>query len=275
MKKKKIRRKNIFICFVGILLLVIILILLTNKQEEKQEETIETFSSSTDNVMVVEVKKPEIASKTTDWDLILVNKENEIPEDYQVELQTVEGNNKVDIRIVEALTQMLADARKEGLQPYICSSYRTNQKQITLFNRKVNQYQRLGYSKQQAEEEASYWVTFPRTSEHELGLSVDIVSKSYQILDEKQEDTPVQKWLMENCDKYGFTLRYPTYKKEITKINYEPWHYRYVGIENAKFMKEKDYCLEEYIAYLKEYEEDKITFQGENNTTKLTSYNEV
>lgn len=243
--------------FAGILLIVIILIiLLTNKKEEKeQEETVETFSTSTTDVITVEVKNPEIDSKITDWNLILVNKENKIPEDYQVELQTVEGKHKVDIRIVEALTQMLADARKEGLQPYICSSYRTNQTQTTLFNRKVNQYQRLGYNKQQAEEEASYWVTLPRTSEHELGLSVDIVSKSYQILDEQQEDTAVQKWLMGNCDKYGFTLRYPTYKKEITKINYEPWHYRYVGIENAKFMKEKDYCLEEYIAYLKEFEE--------------------
>lgn len=260
MKKKKIkrkRRKKICISFMGILLIVIILvILLTNRKEpEKQEETVETFSSSNTDVITVAVKKPEIDSKTTDWNLILINKENKIPEDYVVELQTIEGNHKVDIRIVEALKQMLADARKEGLQPYICSSYRTNQTQTTLFNRKVSQYQRLGYTKQQAEEEASYWVTFPRTSEHELGLSVDIVSKSYQVLDEKQEDTAVQKWLMENCDQYGFTLRYPTYKKKITKINYEPWHYRYVGIENAKFMKEKDYCLEEFITYLKEYEE--------------------
>lgn len=258
MKKKKIRRKrkkNIFVGFVSILLIVIIMIILLTNKKEKQEETVETFLSGTDNVIVVETKKPEIDSRTTDWNLILVNKENRIPEDYQVELQTVEGKHKVDTRIVEPLTQMLTDVRKEGLQPYICSSYRTNQTQTTLFNKKVKQYQRLGYSKQQAEEEASYWVTLPKTSEHEVGLSVDIVSKSYQILDEKQENTAVQKWLMENCDKYGFTLRYPTYKKEITRINYEPWHYRYVGIENAKFMKEKDYCLEEYIAYLKEYEE--------------------
>lgn len=261
-KKKKIRRKkrkNISFNFVAMLLLVVIImvVLLTNKKaEEEQEETIEAFSSSTTNIITVDVEKPkpEIDSKTTDWNLILVNKENKIPEDYQVELQMVESNHKVDIRIVEALTQMLADARKEGLKPYICSSYRTNSTQITLFNRKVNQYKRLGYGRQEAEEKASYWVTFPKTSEHEMGLSVDIVSKDYQILDEKQEDTAVQKWLMENCDKYGFILRYPTYKKEITKINYEPWHYRYVGIENAKFMKEKDYCLEEYIEYLKEYE---------------------
>lgn len=102
-----------------------------------------------------------------------------------------------------------------------------------------------------AQKEASYWVTLPKTSEHEIGLAVDIVSANYQILNEKQETTAVQKWLMEHCIDYGFVLRYPTDKKEITKINYEPWHYRYVGIENAKFMKENDFCLEEFIEYLK------------------------
>lgn len=103
----------------------------------------------------------------------------------------------------------------------------------------------------EAEETASYWVTNPRTSEHEIGLAVDIVSTNYQTLDEKQETTAVQKWLIEHCIDYGFILRYPTAKKDRTKINYEPWHYRYVGIENAKLMKEKDFCLEEYIEYLK------------------------
>lgn len=258
MKRKKIRRKKkktIFIRFRKLLPIVImVIILFMNKKEKKLEEKVEAFSSATTDVITVEVKKPEIDSKTTDWNLILVNKENKIPENYHVDLQTVEDKQKVDIRIADALTQMLTDARKEGLQPYICSSYRTNRTQTTLFNRKVTQYQRSGYSKQQAEEAASYWVTFPGTSEHEIGLSVDIVSKDYSILDEKQENTAVQKWLMENCDKYGFTLRYPTHKKETTKINYEPWHYRYVGIKNAEFMKEKSYCLEEYIAYLKEYE---------------------
>ncbi|MCI8383288.1 MAG: M15 family metallopeptidase [Clostridia bacterium] len=83
-----------------------------------------------------------------------------------------------------------------------------------------------------------------------MGLAVDIVSDRYQTLDKKQENTPVQKWLMEHCVDYGFILRYPTYKKDTTKINYEPWHYRYVGVENAKFMQEKNFCLEEYIEYL-------------------------
>ena len=150
---------------------------------------------------------------------------------------------------------MLADARKEGLSPLICSSYRTNAKQQKLYNNKVREYERWGCGSEEAEELASYWVAIPGTGEHETGMAVDIVSSDYQILDEKQEQTEVQKWLIENSYKYGFALRYPTDKKDITMINYEPWHYRYVGVDNATYMKEHDMCLEEYIEYLKQFEE--------------------
>ena len=148
---------------------------------------------------------------------------------------------------------MITDARKEGLLPIICSAYRTTEYQTNLFNKKVKEYRKNGYSQKNAEEQASLWVTIPGTSEHELGLAVDIVGKNYQILDEKQENTDVQKWLMEHCYEYGFILRYPTDKKDITKINYEPWHYRYVGVKDAMLIKEKGICLEEYIEFLKEY----------------------
>ncbi len=206
------------------------------------------------NIIPVAVHKPKMESKITDWNLILVNKDHKIPKNYECKLQIVENNHQVDARIVEPLRQMLTDARKEGLKPFICSSYRTNSTQISLYNRKVNQFKQMGYSQKEAEEQASYWVTLPGTSEHELGLSVDIVEKNYQVLDKRQENTDVQKWLMEHCIDYGFILRYPTSKKETTKINYEPWHYRYVGRENAKWMKEKEICLEEYIEYLEQLE---------------------
>lgn len=201
-------------------------------------------------------KKKEIDSNTSDWELVLVNKEHKIPEGYTVELEKVETTHKIDKRVAEALKQMLSDARKEGLSPIICSSYRTREKQTQLYNNKVKEYKRFGYSSDEAKNLASYWVAIPGTGEHETGLAVDIVSKKYQMLDEKQEETDVQKWLMENSYKYGFTLRYPTDKKEITMINYEPWHYRYVGIDNATYMKEHDMCLEEYIDYLKQFEEE-------------------
>lgn len=255
--KKKIKFNKIKVIRNWTIILVAIVIsfilFFTRKENETaKEEIIETFSANlTSNVITVEIEDSETKNKIKDWKLILVNKDNQLPEDYQFELQTIEDTHKVDARIVEPLAQMLADARKQGLQPVICSAYRTTDTQTTLFNQKLNQYKRLGYIGQEAEEKASYWVTPPRTSEHEIGLAVDIVSKNYQVLNEKQEDTAVQKWLMEHCSDYGFVLRYPTHKKEITKINYEPWHYRYVGVENAKLIEEKGFCLEEYIEELK------------------------
>lgn len=200
-------------------------------------------------------KQKPINSNTTDWNLILVNKDNPIPEDYKVETVKLEEKWKIDFRIKDALEKMLEDARKEGLDPIICSAYRTSNYQKNLFNNKVKEYKKKGYSQKEAEEQAELWVTIPGTSEHEIGLSLDIVDKKYQTLDENQENTDTQKWLMEHCYEYGFILRYPTDKKDITKINYEPWHYRYVGIKDAMFIKEKGYCLEEYIEFLKEYEE--------------------
>ena len=206
--------------------------------------------------VIEEENKRDIDSYTSDWDLLLVNKKHEVPEGYILELEEVESGHQVDKRIAKSLEQMLSDARKEGLSPIICSSYRTNAKQQKLYNNKVREYKRWGCSSEEAEEFASYWVAIPGTGEHETGLAVDIVSRDYQILDEKQEQTDVQKWLIDNSYKYGFALRYPTDKKDITMINYEPWHYRYVGVDNATYMKEHDMCLEEYIEYLKQLEEE-------------------
>ena len=92
------------------------------------------------------------------------------------------------------------------------------------------------------------WVARPGTSEHQAGLAVDIVSVEYQVLDEGQEDTPLQQWLMAHCWEYGFILRYPTDKSDLTGVGYEPWHYRYVGEEAAKAITEQGICLEEYLA---------------------------
>ena len=137
--------------------------------------------------------------------------------------------------------------RAEGLSPLICSSYRTNKKQQRLYSNEVSNYLARGYSQANAEIEARKWVAVPGTSEHQTGLAVDIVDTNYQLLDEKQEDTPVQKWLIKNSYKYGFILRYPSDKSNITGINYEPWHYRYVGKEVAKEIYERGICFEEYL----------------------------
>lgn len=192
----------------------------------------------------------KVTVNTSSWNLLLVNPWNYIPEDFSVELTQLKNGHAIDKRAYPDLQDMMDDMRTEGLSPLICSSYRTNKKQQTLYNNQVNKYLAQGYSQAKAEEEAGKWVAVPGTSEHQTGLAVDIVDTNYQILDEKQEDTAVQKWLMENSWKYGFILRYPSDKSDITGIYYEPWHYRYVGKEAAKEMYEKDICFEEYLQEL-------------------------
>ena len=183
-----------------------------------------------------------------EWNLILVNGEHPLPEDFQTpELTQLRNGQSIDSRAYSALQAMMDAARAEGLAPLICSSYRTWEDQETLFANKVQSYLEQGYSQADAEEYAAYWVARPGTSEHQAGLAVDIVDTNYQLLDEHQAQTPVQLWLMEHCAEYGFILRYPTDKSDLTGVGYEPWHYRYVGIVAAKEIMEQEICLEEYL----------------------------
>lgn len=185
-----------------------------------------------------------------DWQILLVNPWNTLPEDFTVELQTLSDGKKVDKRIVDDLNAMLAACRKAGLRPVICSAYRTQAKQQQLYSNKIARLRAAGYSQEKAVQEAGRWVAVPGTSEHQTGLALDIVAASYQVLDKKQEETAEQKWLMEHCWEYGFILRYPSDKSEITGIGYEPWHYRYVGKETALAIRDSGLCLEEYLKTL-------------------------
>lgn len=179
--------------------------------------------------------------------LTLVNFENTIPKDWKVDLVQLNNGQSVDRRIYDDLIAMLQAAKSEGLNPLICSSYRTNEKQEQLYQNKVSEYLSQGYSKVEASDKAAFWVARPGTSEHQLGLAVDIVSIKNQRLDRSQENTVEQQWLIQNSWKYGFVLRYPTNKNSITGVGYEPWHYRYVGKEHAKKINELGVCLEEYV----------------------------
>ena len=181
------------------------------------------------------------------WNLRLVNWENPLPEGFQPpELTALRNGHSIDSRAYPALQRMMDAARAEGLDPLICSSFRTWDKQSELFQRKVLSFS--GLSQQEAEAKAALWVARPGTSEHQVGLAVDIVDKGYQLLDQGQEETPVQKWLMAHCGEYGFILRYPTDKSALTGIGYEPWHYRYVGETAAREIMSQGICLEEYLS---------------------------
>lgn len=181
------------------------------------------------------------------WNLTLVNPWNPLPEDHSISLKQVESGQAVDQRCAEALQAMMDDCRAANLSPLICSSYRTQETQQSLYDAQVNEFRSLGYSRKEAESMAATIVALPGTSEHQLGLAVDIVDQNYQILESSQEDTPVQRWLMEHCWEYGFILRYPEEKSDLTGIIYEPWHYRYVGVQAAKVITQAGICLEEYV----------------------------
>ncbi len=187
------------------------------------------------------------AFRADDWRLTLVNPWSTLPDGYEVTLTQLKNGHAVDERCYPDLQKMIDDCRSAGLSPVICSSYRTQEKQEALFNNKVNSLLAQGLPLTEARTEAGKAVAVPGTSEHQLGLAVDIVDLSNQNLDKSQEDTAVQKWLMENSWKYGFILRYPNDKSDITGIIYEPWHYRYVGMDAAKEINELGICLEEYL----------------------------
>jgi len=182
---------------------------------------------------------PTSINMETPWNLMLVNKWNPIPKDYEINLVEVQGGEKVDERIYEHLMEMLEDAREGnwGELPMVVSGYRTQEVQQSIYDDKINEYEKEGYSQNEAIEQAEQWVAVPGYSEHQLGFAVDINGATYD----------VYFWLQENSYKYGFIFRYPGHKTSITGVAEEVWHYRYVGVEAATEIYEKGICLEEYL----------------------------
>ncbi len=178
--------------------------------------------------------------------LILVNKNNLLDDSYEVDLMSYQ-DVLVAKEIIPDLDLMFKDMQKLGLKPIIVSGYRTKERQTFLYNRKVNYYLDKGYNEIEAKNLASKWVAKPSTSEHQTGLALDIVDESYQQLETDQEKTKVNQWLKNNAYQYGFILRYPLDKENITFVNYEPWHYRYVGKKAALDITKNHITLEEYL----------------------------
>ena len=191
----------------------------------------------------------EIGRKTAStehgWNLILVNEDYYIPDNYEVELTELSNGKKVDSRIYPSLQSMFDDARANGLALFVREGYRTSEEQQQIMDERVAEYQGEGYSKSEAKKLARDYVAVPDTSEHQLGLSVDINADTT-----KCSSDAVYSWLAENAWRYGFINRYPADKVDITGISNEPWHYRYVGKEAAQEIQSQGICLEEYIEQL-------------------------
>lgn len=186
-----------------------------------------------------------------DWRLVLVNPTHKLSGDYDVELATVVGDYQLDARAVGDMQAMLAAAKADGYTLQVCSAYRSTERSRILYTNKVNQLVNSGLAPDDAAVEAAKWVAPPGTSEHNTGLAADIVSADYFTqyaeLEHDFEKFDEFTWLYENCASYGFILRFPKDKQDITGITYEPWHYRYVGKENAQKIMEQKICLEEYL----------------------------
>ena len=181
-----------------------------------------------------------------DWRLILINKSHFIPDDYDVPLGTIYGIHQCDERIIPDLIAMLQAAKDDGVSLSIKSPYRTSALQVLLYNNKITKFMDSGMSYLEAYKLAGQAVTIPGASEHEAGLSLDIVSDNYNSLTEGFGETASGKWLAANAHYYGFILRYPAEKEYITTIEYEPWHFRYVGVEAATVMYNENLTLEEF-----------------------------
>jgi D-alanyl-D-alanine carboxypeptidase len=181
------------------------------------------------------------------WYLVLVNDTHPMEKGYVPNLVYFSPDREIDERIAEAAHQMLDDAKAAGKSIYIGSVYRSLDDQARIFNYSMEDRRKAGMSYWEAYQDVSLLVAEPGTSEHALGLALDLQSNYYTNLDEGQERTAEAKWLKENCYKYGFILRYPPGKEAITGISYEPWHYRYVGVEDATRITELGLTLEEYL----------------------------
>lgn len=228
-----------------------------NKQQKKQEakaayaeqqkkEEAEKKSEKEESKLVLADE-----SEKKQWYLRLVNADNPMTEADvpEVATETLDSEGyQVDARIMDDLEAMFAAARADGRSPMICSAFRSWDTQVSLYQNKISRVMNEdGLNEEDAAIKAATVVAKPGTSEHQVGLALDIVSSEYTNLDEGQMQTEDQKWLIENSWKYGFILRYPLDKSDITGIIFEPWHYRYVGKKAAKEITEQNLTLEEYL----------------------------
>ena len=268
--------KHVILSVVGLLILIptclcIVLATWNMKLNAKYQETVErlvTIEAELSDIYgemhAAEVRgnqaenmvasgKAVYARKTVskdDWNMILVNEDNPIPSDFEPMLEKIAGGQLVDTRIVTSLTEMFKAMQAEGLQPMVCSGYRTIEKQHNLFEADIMEQVRAGKTYDQAFYKAKEYTALPGASEHHTGLAVDIVGKSHQNLNKAQAKTKEALWLAEHCEEYGFILRYPADKTDVTGIAYESWHFRYVGKEAAKYIMDNHLALEEFVDML-------------------------
>lgn len=167
--------------------------------------------------------------------VMLVNASNPIPDYYDPDLVTLTGWHRLSSICLEPMKKMLADCKAAGNNVQINSIYRSGENQKMIMEERTKEYMAAGMTYEEAFAKVNLIVAPPGTSEHETGLSADLVGED------------AKKWLGVHCWEYGFILRYPPEKADITGITFEPWHFRYVGEKVSMDMKDSGLCLEEYL----------------------------
>ncbi|AXG37985.1 MULTISPECIES: D-alanyl-D-alanine carboxypeptidase family protein [Enterococcus] len=226
---------------------------------QKATATTYSFEKKTAAKKKNAVQKALPDSNAKDWNLVLVgpkNKiENEVPESQLATLS--DNSHQVDSRIAKDYEAFSEAATKAGFPLVIVSAFRSVESQKEVFETNVNGLvSGNGMSEEEATAKTKETITEPGYSEHHTGLAVDIVDQNWynsystQVLDASYGDQPGAKWIAENAPKYGFIIRYPKDRQDITGITYEPWHIRYVGKENAEYITEHHLTLEEFLKQL-------------------------
>jgi len=256
---RKLNKKKVAVTIAIFILLIILIV-----KPFKRNEIVETSSdqdttqistideTKTDETTDVPVEEQPSKKEITDWRLTLANSENILPEDFKPQLAHIDDTRQFDARAIEYLNKMMNDMRKSGIaNVWVQSAYRSIERQKELYDNSVQKYLKQGKTQEEAEKLTDEYINKPGSSDHNLGLAVD-----FNNVDNNFEDLKAFKWLKENAENYGFILRYPKDKEDVTKISYESWHWRFVGEEHAKKMNELNMCLEEYIEYLQTEEDN-------------------
>ena len=254
-KKKKLNIKKVLMVFIIIAAIIIMVNRASSKKKTKEVSTSENTVANT----ITEVNNTENTTNTysnnttetpkrkiDDWRVTLANYENILPENFTVKVSNIDSTRQFDSRAIGELTDMMNAMRKAGITNiWVQSAYRSVARQKELYDASVQKYLKQGKTQEEAQKLTDEYINKPGSSDHNLGLADD-----FNYVDNKFEKLDGFKWLQQHAEEYGFVLRYPKDKEDITKIAYESWHWRYVGKEHAQKMNKLNMCLEEYVEYL-------------------------
>lgn len=245
----KVKEKNFLITLVASFIIILFGFIIMNGESSSIDGNSESCLSDNSYASFCSSCK-ELYEKNKEI-LILVNCQNPIPDSYETDLKyTANQEERVANVLYNDLVLMLKDAQDVGYKYWIASGYRSIETQQGLTDEHIDTYISEGMSLEEAQNETYKILEKPGFSEHHTGLAIDFLSSDNLNMDESQENSEGNKWLRDNCYKYGFILRYPRGKESLTHISYEPWHFRYVGRDVSKFIYENNLTLEEFYSYL-------------------------